>query len=589
MGADQDHGGSTLLLEECFDSRDPRFVAELRKVRNATKLTALAERMKQDPRPWVREQIFAYLEEPLDRPGHQVLVKRLFKHADVNGDHELVGAFLVAFDRLIRRELRRFHVWEDGGTRVAHRLMPVTGTIPLGVNQPPTTKRERFWHDYLMSSIGPHDRLFSAPTRHYLRRRAWRYFRYLGYRRPVEYVPAAAAALARYTDADLADEAGILDCPGLMQICFHGSDAVSFGGSYVNLRPGRALSEVQPAPRFPELWRGEAGFEALLQLVVAAKARPVRTFAMKLLKAEHGERLSKLEVAELRPLLEHPDVLVNEFAASLFLDLATLDHLPVTEWLELLESDNPNVTGMIAQAMRTRVTPKRISLADAVRMALGTAAPVAQLGLHFLGERQPRDEEERLIVSCLSGARCAAVGFEIASWALARLDTPEHYRTDDMIEFFDAELREVRAAGWAWLSAEGSRGARDAVLFARLTETPYDDVRLQLIDWLDGRAGVPGTGPGDLRPLWAAVLLGVHRGGRQKQAALRQLADAVVADPETARELLPVIAVAVRSVRRPEQAAGLAALARMVAVHPELERALSDLLPEVSFPAEETA
>jgi len=61
------------------------------------------------------------------------------------------------------------------------------------------------------------------------------------------------------------------------------------------------------------------------------------------------------------------------------------------------------------------------------------------------------------------------------------------------------------------------------------------------------------------------VLLGVHRGGRQKQAALRQLAEAVIADPQTAGEFVPVIAVAVRSVRRPEQAAGLAALARIAA------------------------
>jgi hypothetical protein len=576
-----------LLLEERYDAGDPRFVAELRKVENAARLEAFVERMKRDPRPFVREQILAYLSEPLDRPGHQVVVKRLFKHACAQGVHEIVGAFLVAFDRLVRRELRRRFVWADGEARVEHRLRPATGTIPLALNQPPATKRDRFRHDCMMRSIGPDHRLFSAPTRGYLRRRAWRYFRFLCHRSPAEYVPAIAAALARYTDEDLAGEAGILDCPGLMQICFSGSDAVTFGRVHVQLRPGRALSEVQPAPRFPERWRSEAGFDALLGLASSARSRPVRTFALKLLQADHARSLSALEPDRLRPLLGHPDPLVNEFAAALFAELTTLDRLPVAEWLALLSGDHPNVTAMIALAMQRKVTPERIGLADAVRLALATTAPVARLGLHFLGDRQPRDDEERLMVSCLAGTRCAAAGFDIATWALARLDPPEHYRTDDVIEFFDAGLREVRDAAWAWLSAEGSRGARDPVLFARLTETPFEDVRLRLIDWLDGGTRLPGTG--DLRPIWTAVLLGVHRGGRQKQAALRQLADAVIADPETAPELLPVIAVAVRSVRVPERSAGLAALVRIVTAHPGLASAVAGLLPEVAFTAKERA
>ena len=75
-------------------------------VRSPKYLAGLADRWKQDPRPWAREQIFKYLAMPMDRPGHHPVVKRLFKHAEAKADDELMAAFLVAFDRLVRRQRR---------------------------------------------------------------------------------------------------------------------------------------------------------------------------------------------------------------------------------------------------------------------------------------------------------------------------------------------------------------------------------------------------------------------------------------------------------------------------------------------------
>ena len=37
------------------------------------------------------------------------MVKRLFKQAEASNDHELMAAFLVAFDRLVRRLRRMRH------------------------------------------------------------------------------------------------------------------------------------------------------------------------------------------------------------------------------------------------------------------------------------------------------------------------------------------------------------------------------------------------------------------------------------------------------------------------------------------------
>ena len=91
-----------------------------------------------------------------------------------------------------------------------------------------------------------------------------------------------------------------------------------------------------------------------------------------------------------------------------------------------------------------------------------------------------------------------------------------------------------------------------------LLETPHDDLRLRLIDRLAKRSALPGCGADNLTPVWSTVLLGVYRGGRQKPKAIVQLSNAIATDPNRADSLLPVLAAAVRSIRRPEARAALA-------------------------------
>jgi AmiR/NasT family two-component response regulator len=79
------------------------------------------------------------------------------------------------------------------------------------------------------------------------------------------------------------------------------------------------------------------------------------------------------------------------------------------------------------------------------------------------------------------------------------------------------------------------------------------------------------------------VLLGVHRGGRQKAKAVQQIAHAIVENPARSETLLPVLAVAVRSVRGPEARAGLAAVVSVVEALPQLADAVRRLLPEMKL------
>jgi hypothetical protein len=48
-----------------------------------------------------------------------------------------------------------------------------------------------------------------------------------------------------------------------------------------------------------------------------------------------------------------------------------------------------------------------------------------------------------------------------------------------VVEFFDGLMEPMRAAAMTWLEDSSSRGHDDAVLWSRLIETPFDDVRLQ--------------------------------------------------------------------------------------------------------------
>jgi hypothetical protein len=121
------------------------------------------------------------------------------------------------------------------------------------------------------------------------------------------------------------------------------------------------------------------------------------------------------------------------------------------------------------------------------------------------------------------------------------------------------------------------------MLWSRLAETPYDDVRLRLIDYLQRQTELPGADPTNLQHLWRSVILGVHRGGRQKAKAVQQIARAIVEDPARGDALLPVLAVAVRSVRGPEARAGLAAVMSVFELRPQLAEDIRRHLPEMKI------
>lgn len=562
----------------------------LRGIASPKLLAAFADRWKRDARPWARQQIFAYLDLPLDRAGHQPLVKRLFKHAEENKDIELLGAFLVTFDTLVRR-VRRPHWRWDRALRQSYseeRLAVPRNTIPRdGQTRKATT------YDYATrKTVTRHEpiampkngRLFTHRTRYYLRRRAWRFFRWLGYAQPAAFPAAIASALRRYRDEDLARGENILDSWALLHICFRGCDALLFGPAHVQLAEGRSLAELNAAPRFAPAWESPEAARVLLGLVVGARAQLVRMWAMEMLR--RSGRTMELAPEELFALLDHADERVQQFGAELFRAQGGLERLPVATWLDLLRSRNLTALATLCEAFEKHVSGERLALAQCLEMACAAPVPVARLGFRFLQARQI-SAGENAALGALAAAQSAGVAGEIAAWALGRLGAPETYDLEAVSRFFDSLVRETRDAAWAWLIASQSPAYRDAALWSRLAETPFDDLRMKLVDRLALRA--QRLEADRLAPVWCAVLLGVHRGGRQKAKALTQLAEAIAAEPARAPSLLPVLAVAIRSVRGPEMRAGLAAVMTLAARRPELADAVREQLPELSFQNAEVA
>ena len=163
----------------------------------------------------------------------------------------------------------------------------------------------------------------------------------------------------------------------------------------------------------------------------------------------------------------------------------------------------------------------------------------------------------------------------------------EVYDRDRVLPFFDSLSGPIRTAAWVWLldEKESSNAAAfgDPVFWCRLLETPFDDVRQQLIDILERRASrsFPRPDADALTPVWCSVLAGVHRGGRQKLKAIRQIVSALEKQPDRADRLLPVLSVALRSIRAPEMREALSAVVGLSESRPELAAAIARHLPEV--------
>lgn len=579
---------SKLLLDECFAAADDRFLSEWIKFRSPEILAAGLQQWLADTRPWARQQLVNYLAMDLNFPGHELFVKRAYRHFESARDHEMLAHFLVAFDRLVRRSRISVPRW-DRSTREwiqdEHLFARPNKTVIPETGRTGTFGTGRNQRTFPLPDIRntPKNRLFGHRTRNFLRRRVWRYFRWLSYRNPTEYLTSISRALSVYTDAEFKLGENIIDNWSLMHACYFHSDLVTFTAAHTNLAHGQSLANLSAAPYRPEIWQTAEGATHLINLVRDAQSSLVRLWAMELLQRDHQQSISQIDMRILVELLKHSDARVQDFASQLFRDHQGLASMTVSTWLEVLQQSDRSLLPVICEAMTKHVAGARLENSQLLSLATAEPVPVAALGLRMLQERHQQRRLSPTELLQLSRTQCAATAEEMTAWALQQLNSDENYSVDSVVEFFDGLLEPMRSAAMTWLEDPSSRGHDDSVLWSRLIETPFDDVRLRLVESLQRRTTQPNTDVNSLNHLWCSVLLGVHRGGRAKLKAMQQIQAAILRDSRHATKLLPVLSVAARSLRAPERRGAIAALASLRNGNPELEAAIRSHLPELQW------
>ncbi len=547
---------ASLVLAELYEAGDSGFLDLILQYRGDLKpVRGLIERWKKDTRPWARKLKFDFLFGGKSPWESRLVFKRLFKQAWADRDHELMGAFMTALDRSIRRKRRK-------RIRYVDRVLETSEVLKLPAHA--------------------QGRGFSTPTKHYLRRRAWRYFRRLGRVDAAGYLSSISSALVRYEDDDLRAGENLLDNWGLMHACFGKSPVIKFSARHTNLSAAGALSDLQAAPMFERHWALPEAATVLIDTLLRAQSRPIRIWSIQLLRRLHAQSLPKIDAATLLRLIDHPDEDVAAFAAELLSNAQAVASFPMTTWMGLLATRNPAVVATVCQAFARHVSFDRVSVAQAVELANRLAVPVATLGLDILDSKPIKSDTDRRELANLSSALCGAVGVRLAAFAVSRLNLPGVYRVDEIVGFFDSRLKTVRAGAFAAL-ANQSPVDTDPAFWARLFESPYDDLRIELVNRLKQRMSLPGVSVESTAYLWQSVLLNIHRGGRAKLSALRQISDWIIRQPQSANALLPVLAIAIRSVRPPEARHGLSAVVTAVERIPGLLEDVRRELPELQL------
>jgi hypothetical protein len=635
--------GSWPYAQELYARGDPRFVAELRRITDADRLGPFASRWYADKGPAPQGRLFdyqdqpltprqlllAYLDQPLNAFRHEVLVKRLFKLAEAAGDDEVMGRFLVAFDRSLRRVLKKRMVtarqivptrneaeelvkqWRAQGYQASYLANWGLNAEGRYVEQGFNVYRHwltdvarvpdhtTLWRPEKAKQHGPCPiteedrqalegrRLFSVATRRYLRRRVWRYFRKLGKQHPERYVLALAGALRCYRDDDAGDGLALIDCWGLMHALFHHSPVLMARPGGWTLAPGRGLSELTPAPFCEPLW--QAAPRTLLELVAEARSRAVRQWAVQMIRRNHAGLLRELSHEELFGLLAHHDVAVASLAAEVLRDIPDLAVLGVDRLLRLVEDPSPETLEVVCDLLAAGLGPQRVTLEQAAHLAASRPLPAARLGYLWLQARPPTNEAECRTLLQLAEAQAEPLRPEMVRWARSVLGASPSFHSDWVLEYLDSRHADVREEGWQWLETE-DRVRDDVEVWRKLLESPYDDVRLKLIGTLEKRTkGGPSrleTARLDdnlLRFVWASVLLNMQRGGRTKPVVVSQLVRRLEQRPAEARSLLPILAVALRSVRGPEWRAGLAGVVTLVDRNRDLRPLVAELFPELKM------
>src|SRR5262249_16776542 len=150
--------------------------------------------------------------------------------------------------------------------------------------------------------------------------------------------------------------------------------------------------ELEPAPIYEKLWQSEPA--ALIGLLKEARCRPVRQWAIRMIRRDPNNTLAGLPLEELLSLLAQEDEEVVSLAAEVIRHPPQLQNLTPDRWLAFLEAPNPAALDILCELIGVHLKADRVSLEQAVRLAASRPLPLARLGFSWLQTKRPETESD---------------------------------------------------------------------------------------------------------------------------------------------------------------------------------------------------
>ena len=344
-----------------FKNRDDGFLSLLTTTTDGDVLRSLAGEWLMDSRDWAEEVQLRYIDVALSCPGHEQLFRSLFRHAESVHQHRVMAQFLVALDRVVRRQ-RVVVQRQDGNVNVTEEVLraisnrSVTSAEPfLRQTRHPATG-QAIQQVVSRTSNAKGGCLFTQKTRSYLRRRTWAYFRRLSETNVISYVTFVATALRQYSDDDLVLGENIIDHWCLMHICFADSPVLSFGINHISVVSDSQLNDLEPSPWREEIWESPHARQLLIRLAADGQSRLVRWWASTLHRRQATEvtDCEDFEAGNLIELLGHPSAGIRK-AVQHWANTDAFDDSALSESCCLVHvTDRPDVFLRVLQIVHAR-------------------------------------------------------------------------------------------------------------------------------------------------------------------------------------------------------------------------------------------
>ena len=344
-----------------FKNRDDGFLSLLTTTTDGDVLRNLAGEWSKDTHAWAEEQQLRYIDLALSCPGHEQLFRRLLRHAESAHQHRVMAQFLVALDRVVRRQrvvVQRqdddFNVTEEVLRAVSNRSVASAEPFLRHTQHPATG--QPIQQVVSRNSTGDGNRLFTQKTRTYLRRRTWAYFRRLSEKDVNSYVTSVASALRQYSDDDLATGENIIDHWCLMHICFADSPVLSFGVNHISIVSDSQLNDLEPSPWVEEIWESPHARQLLIRLAAESKSRLICWWASTLHRRQATDvtDCEDFRAGNLVELLGHPSTDIRT-AVQQWANTDALDDSALSEGCCLVHlTDRPDVLACLLQIAHAR-------------------------------------------------------------------------------------------------------------------------------------------------------------------------------------------------------------------------------------------